>query len=219
MNGAVVYTMALECLVITTPPDHQGDCQREDLLWVQILRQTTSLLLNLTTFSSSHYPMAFLPANATNDDIVRHCSRANPTRIVISEIQGGGSVIRIFHDTVVKRGFGITEDDPINQMRANELIDQAVMRVPRVFRYFSNNDFGYILMEYIEGRTLDSVEDKAPYLQQMLLILEYMAQLQSEVPGPLSRGVAQGFLWIEGDPISPKSIQDIELYYNTRQLK
>ncbi len=163
--------------------------------------------------------MAFLPDDATENDIIRHCSRDNPDRIVVSQVSGGGSVIRIFPDTVVKRSYGMTEYDAINQMKAYELIDPTIVRVPRVFRYFRNKDVGYLLMEYIEGRLLDSIDDKAPYLRQIVRILEHLATIQSDEPGPLGRGLAQGLLWIEADLISPKTIQDIEHYYNTRQLK
>jgi serine/threonine protein kinase len=163
--------------------------------------------------------MAFLPEDATNADIVHHCSPSNPDRIVLSQVSGGGSVVRIFPDTVVKCGYGITENDAINQTKAYELIDPTIIRVPRVLRYFNNNDCGFILMEFIEGRLLETIDDKAPYLQHIARALEHFATIKSEVPGPLSRGLAHGLLWIEADYISPRTIQDIEHYYNTRQLK
>lgn len=59
---------------------------------------------------------------ATEEEIVSQCAWSDPTRIVLHEIPGGYSVIRI-GDAVVKYGFGITQEEALNQSRAYNLID------------------------------------------------------------------------------------------------
>jgi thiamine kinase-like enzyme len=73
-------------------------------------------------------------------------------------------------------------------------------------------------MEYLEGQSLCSVEDPASYLQAVARVLKYLETVRSEKPGPVHGGVSNGYLWLD-ESIAPRTVSDIEEYYNLRQLK
>jgi serine/threonine protein kinase len=161
--------------------------------------------------------MALQYDTATDDEIVQHCRRSNPNRDIISEFEGGRSVIRISEEAVVKCGFGVTQLEAQNQQKAYEMIDPSVIRIPQVYRFFSNRDIGYIIMEYIDGKELSIVEDPDIFLKPMAEVLKSFEQIRYHKPGPFCEGPATGQLWI--DPYIICSVSDIEEYYNTRQLR
>jgi serine/threonine protein kinase len=156
---------------------------------------------------------------ATEDEIIQHCLRSNPNRDVISELDGGLSVIRISGDAVVKCGFGVSQFEAANQQRAYEILDPAIIRVPRVYRFFVSGLDGYIIMEYINGQPVSSIMDPDAYLEPMAKVLKLFEQVQRARPGPFHESVAFGQLWLDYDLIAPATISDIEEYYNKRQLK
>jgi aminoglycoside phosphotransferase len=162
--------------------------------------------------------MAFQYDIATPEDIIEHCSRSNSSREVISELDGGLSVIKLAEDVVVKCGFGGTQLEADNQKLAHELIDPAIIRIPRVHVFFNQGFVGYLVMEYIEGQPLSSIADPASYLQAVVRVLKSFETVRSEKPGPLHGGVANGYLWLD-ETIAPRTVSDIEEYYNLRQLK
>lgn len=165
--------------------------------------------------------MTFQWDTATDDEIVQHCSRSNVNRNVISEIEGGLSVIKISENAVIKYGMGVTRFEAYNQQRAYETLSPAIIRVPQVYHFFVSglNGFGYLIMEYIDGQTMTSVKDPDLYLERMAEVLRCFEQIRQETPGPFHGGVAFGQLWLDYDPIAPTTVSDIEEYYNQRQLK
>ncbi|CAN9241599.1 unnamed protein product [Alternaria alternata] len=164
--------------------------------------------------------MRFTYEKATESQLAQlagHCDRSNPTRDVLYELSGGRSVIKISDDTVVKCGFGVTQEEARNQLRAYDLIDQTIVRVPRVHRFFEKDGTGYIIMEYVDGKPLNPTEDLRA-CDGIARALAHFSQIRSDKPGPLGGGLAYGLLWTEGDWISPTTSSDIENYFNTRQL-
>jgi serine/threonine protein kinase len=156
---------------------------------------------------------------ATEEEIIQHCLRSNPVRDVISELDGGLSVIRISEDAVVKCGFGVSQFEAANQQRAYDILDPAIIRIPQVYRFFVSELNGYLIMEYINGQPVSSMTDPDAYLEPMAKVLKHFEQVQRAKPGPLHESVAFGHLWLDYDPITPVTISDIEEYYNKRQLK
>ncbi|OCL07946.1 kinase-like protein [Glonium stellatum] len=163
--------------------------------------------------------MALRYDTATNDEIVQHCLRSNPDRNVISELEGGLSIIRISEDAIVKCGLGVTEFEARNQQQAYKMIDPAIIRIPRVYRFFAHGYTGYIVMEYVNGQSLSTVEDPNIYLEAMVKVLKHFEKMQHDKPGPFHGGLAYGQLWLDYDLIAPTTISDVEEYYNRRQLK
>lgn len=162
--------------------------------------------------------MTFDYRTASGQDFARFCSRLNPTRIIISEIEGGHSIIKVSNDVVIKCGVDFTQQEADNQKKAFQLIDQTIIQVPRVYRYVAWSNIGYLVMEYIDGEPLRTFDD--PKICAAIgSFLDHFTYIRSDQPGPLGAGPARGILWEARDSISPSSIGDIENYYNTRQLQ
>lgn len=52
----------------------------------------------------------------------------------------------------MKFGFLLSEDEARNQMKAYEILDPGIIRIPRVYRYFTDSQgYGYLVMDYMEG--------------------------------------------------------------------
>lgn len=162
--------------------------------------------------------MALQYDKATNEEIVQYCLRSNSDRDVISEFEGGLSVVKISENAVVKCGFGVTQLEAQNQQQAYKLIDRAIIRIPQVYRFFTSGLAGYIVMEYIKGQPLSSVSDPTSYLQAVAQVLKHFEQVRAGKPGPFHGGLAHGQLWLD-ELIAPATVSDIEEYYNQRQLK
>jgi serine/threonine protein kinase len=154
---------------------------------------------------------------ATEDELVSYCVQS-PVRNVVHKLEGGHSVLRISQDAVVKCGFGITQEEAEDQTQAYHLIDPTIIRVPRVYRYFTRKGIGYIVMEFIDGKPLNLTEDVST-CKKVVKALAHFSRVQNHQPGPLGGGIARGLFWTEGDLISPTCTHDIENYFNTRQLQ
>jgi hypothetical protein len=58
--------------------------------------------------------MVFDYRTALGDDFSRFCFRPDPTRNIISELEGGYIIIRILDEVVIKYGIGITKQEVDN---------------------------------------------------------------------------------------------------------
>lgn len=74
-------------------------------------------------------------------------------------------------------------------------------------------------MEYVKGQALSLIKDPNFYLEVMVKVLKHFEQVQHDKPGPFHGGLACGQLWLDYDSIAPRTIVDVEEYYNRRQLK
>jgi len=93
-----------------------------------------------------------------------------------------------------------------NQSHAWELLNGTpigagrTLRIPRPLRYFQHQNLGYLVMEYLDGITMEdglcqeNVLDVANAIWQ---IHEITSRLNREKPGPLNGGHALGFPWGE----------------------
>jgi hypothetical protein len=131
---------------------------------------------------------------ATKDKIIQHYLRSNPNQDVISELDGGLSVIRISEGVVVKCGFSVSQFEAANQQRAYEILNPAIVRVPLVYHFFANRLHGYIIIEHINGQPLSSIINPDAYLELMAKVLKLFEQVQRARPGPFHKSVAFGQL-------------------------
>ncbi|KAG9236668.1 hypothetical protein BJ875DRAFT_455860 [Amylocarpus encephaloides] len=76
----------------------------------------------------------------------------------------------------------------------------------------------YIVMEYMEGRVLEPVEDPSQ-ICKIADILARLAKIRSSTPGALSGGVSCGILWSESEPPFFHAIEDLEFWFNRRLSK
>jgi hypothetical protein len=151
--------------------------------------------------------------NATNEELAKLCTEANPKRIVLYEFNGSARVVQITESVVVK--IGATDKEARNQNIARTLLNPTIVYVPKVFRSFSLDGCRYLVMEYVQGRSSTELGINEAALR-LLPALEHFATVEGQHAGPLSGGVPSGLLW---DPLQdqpPSSTDEIETYFNRR---
>lgn len=154
----------------------------------------------------------------TNEQIVAWCN--DPNRVIISSLGFSNEVIRI-NNFAIKFGlFG--EQEACNQSKAFRILDQSVVRVPQVYRFFSSMnadgvEVGYLLMDFMDGFRRDKIDDVETILS-ITRVIEHMGTKERAFPGPLSGDVYRGLLWPEIEDITPTSEEDLENYLNSRLL-
>lgn len=94
-----------------------------------------------------------------------------------------------------------------NQSHAWTLLDGTAigggrtLRIPRPMRYVEHEHIGYIIMEYLDGVTMEDdgiCKENIPYVANAISkIHEKTSLLNRERPGPLDGGYAVGFPWGE----------------------
>ncbi|KAK7178148.1 hypothetical protein PMIN03_012785 [Paraphaeosphaeria minitans] len=111
-------------------------------------------------------------------------------------MEGGHSIIRISDDLVIKCGVGVTQQEADNQRKVFQLIDQTIIRVPRVYRYVASLNIGYLVMEFVEGEPLDVFDD--PHICAAIArALDHFAQIRGNQPGPLGTVWFSHLAWNE----------------------
>ncbi|KAJ5562658.1 hypothetical protein N7461_001419 [Penicillium sp. DV-2018c] len=94
---------------------------------------------------------------------------------------------------VVKWGPDVMKEEAENQRIAYELVDNRIVHIPRVYAFFSDEQgWGYIVMEYIEGKVIDPLEDiNAIKRLRVCLIISQHCDMTS--PGLSLAGSVAGF--------------------------
>lgn len=116
-----------------------------------------------------------LPEDFQQASVIASCVNPLPGNIVS---QYGKRIIRISDHAVVKWVPDVTKDEAENQRIAYELVDSRIVRVPRVYFFFSDErDWGYIVMEFIEGKIIDPLEDITT-IEKVTGVLDYFATLR-----------------------------------------
>ncbi|KAK0111645.1 hypothetical protein ONS95_001989 [Cadophora gregata] len=158
-------------------------------------------------------------SSLSHSDIIQRCH--HPDRQIIGGLTYGDLVIKLSEELVVKFGPGVSVAEADNQRAAFSLLDNSIVRVPRVVDFFTSTDRGYtkgyLVMEYIHGDITDSVSVTSKQIDQLVKILTYFSTVQCQRPGPLLKpGVSFGLLWEEnGKPIF-ESVQEMERWLNFR---
>lgn len=150
------------------------------------------------------------------EEIVSRCSQALPDDCLYYQPYGN-KVLRLSDELVVKFGFCLSQDEARNQTKAYELIDQRIVRVPRVYDWFEHEDLGYIVMEFVDGAKARSLDE--PLIAQSLSdIVLYFQSLKSNTVGPLARGPYHPIIFGEDDPPNFQMISDMEAWFNERLM-
>lgn len=115
----------------------------------------------------------------------------------------------------------VTYEEARNQAIAFDLLRKTGVRIPRVYRYFQEAGpsgylpEGYLMMEYIDGKSLDSIEEPHQ-IAQIAGIVSSFSSIYGQIPGPFETEVSHGLLWSEtGEPCFT-SIEDMERWLNFR---
>ncbi|KAF2241896.1 hypothetical protein BU26DRAFT_385176, partial [Trematosphaeria pertusa] len=135
-------------------------------------------------------------------------------------------VVRLADGLVAKYGTGVRREEANNQTFAYYNVDESILRVPRVFRFFEDTSqgsrVGYLIMEYIAGRRLDSIDlDCNPQVMldvaKAVLHLTTLPVPRNQPPGPVGGGVAYGYLWSDEGAQAPfDSVEDMQEWMNKR---
>lgn len=157
--------------------------------------------------------MALPEADFQPASVIAYCANPSPENIIS---QYGKRVIKISDHQVVKWGPGITKEEAENQQIAYERVDRRIVRIPRVYGFFSDEQgWGYLVMEYIKGKIIDPLEDKSA-IEKVASVLDHFSTLKHSVPGPLSGGPCRGLLFPDTEDLVFDSLDGMEKWYNSR---
>jgi serine/threonine protein kinase len=158
-----------------------------------------------------------LHEHSPEDQIIAYCANP-PPESVLAGAEGSNKVVRLSQNAVVKFGIGVTADEANNQREAYKVVDQAVVRIPQVYRFFSDNrNLGYLVMEYMDGTVRQPLEEPF-YIKRVANVLAHLASLHGNVPGCLSGGPCQGLLFPDAERLVFGSVQEMERWFNSRLL-
>jgi len=149
------------------------------------------------------------------EEIIAYCANP-PSDQVLGGAPYGNKVVKLADSTAVKFGIGVKKDEAENQSRAYDLVDSSVVRIPRVYRFFSDKrGLGYIIMEYVDGRIIDPLED-VMLIRRIACVLAHFATLRGYVPGALSGGPSRGLIFPDTESLIFSSTQVMEKWFNSR---
>ena len=160
----------------------------------------------------------------SDDEIVHLCQKVNSHHLkILSRPSSGRKVFNITADVVVKFGLGVTLQEASAQQLAYRKVNNEVLRIPQIYRFFSRQDsesysVGYLVMENIEGMNLEQSKwEESDLLSRVVEAMNALHSIPGDYPGPISGGEAQGSLWSEyGSGKSFREIRDLESYLNER---
>ncbi|KAF1972042.1 hypothetical protein BU23DRAFT_645366 [Bimuria novae-zelandiae CBS 107.79] len=121
----------------------------------------------------------------TDDHIVSLCH--NPMTTILSSPLCLNKVARISNDVAVKFGQFVTVQEFKNQQIAQQSLDSDIVTVPRAYRFFQKEDAGYIIMDYVAGKTLD-LESAKEVVKELGEVLNHIHQHEGMNPGHLEVG-------------------------------
>jgi Phosphotransferase enzyme family len=177
---------------------------------------------------SPHLDQSIEHDTATEEELIAFCTA--PGRETIG---GCPWVVKLSDSAVMKFGKTVYYEEAANLRRAFELLDPAIVRIPRVYRYFERKrnvpasyfqgkmsfpgfveTRGYLVLEYIHGSCITS--DNTNVVAGVITrILEYFSSICHHIPGPLAGGASRGMFWEDDNPTF-SSKEDLEEWINTR---
>lgn len=144
--------------------------------------------------------------------MIASCANPLPGNVVS---QYGTRVIRISDHHVVKWGLDVTEEEFENQRIAYELVDSRMVCIPRVYDFFTDEqDWGYIVMEFMEGEVIDPLDETS--IQRVANVLDHFATLRYNIPGSLYGRACGGLLFPDTGELVFESFDDMEKWFNSR---
>jgi len=153
----------------------------------------------------------------SDTEVIRRCFDTN--RQVLSGVTSGNYVIKLSETVVVKFGKGVSLGEADNQIKAFELLNRTVVRVPRVYRYFEHSGegavlMGFLVMEYIHGEIIES--PNRTQINQIASMVSRFAHIQNQRPGSLQGGASRGLLWGENREPAFRTVDQMERWLNLR---
>ncbi|KAF1994250.1 kinase-like protein [Amniculicola lignicola CBS 123094] len=149
----------------------------------------------------------------TDDQIISLCH--DPATTILSVPQCSNKVVRITDRVAVKFGHFVTAQEFRNQQVAQRRLDANIVNVPTAYRFLQKDDIGYIVMDYVDGDTLDLVSAKN-VVKELGMVLGYIHQQKGTKPGSLGGGPVSGVLWPEHEEVEFLETDDLQLWLNQR---
>lgn len=155
---------------------------------------------------------------AARTAIIQHCANVTEEEI-LGGVENGNLVTELNSNVVVKWGFGVFEQEYLNQLEAFKIVDPRIVRVPKAHDFFTDDaGRGYLVMDLMRGFKKKTIHDDAD-VEALARILQHFATIKSRYPGPLSRqGPSYALLFGESDHPTFKTNQDLEQWFNHRLL-
>ncbi|KAI1908805.1 hypothetical protein LOZ12_006075 [Ophidiomyces ophidiicola] len=142
-------------------------------------------------------------------------------------------VLSLSSDIVVQYGIGITSSRAAMQEYAYKRVDQAVVRIPKVYRFFMYRSanrscsYGYLFMEYMKGKTVleldeatENNEASTALTKQISGIAVHLLSIKAPdgtPPGPVNGAPPDGYLWgDDGSDTAFASAADWNTWLNRR---
>lgn len=155
---------------------------------------------------------------ATINTLIALCSSASCQILSRTSYGSGKRIVKISEQVVIKFGIGVTESEANNQRRTYLLFDSKVVRVLRVYRFFIEKQYGYIVMKYMTNEILTLLKDQR-FIRRIARVLAHLAEISYRILGSLKSGVPRNFFWFENEDLFFMNIMDIEKYFNSRLTK
>lgn len=98
---------------------------------------------------------------------------------------------------------------------AYELVDSCIVCIPHGYAFFSDEwGWGYIVMEFIEGKAINPLED-ITVIKKVAGVLDYFATLRHTIPGSFCGGFCRGLLFPETEDLIFDSLDKMEKWFNS----
>jgi serine/threonine protein kinase len=152
-------------------------------------------------------------ATLTDDQIISLCH--DPATVILSVPDCSNRVVRITDSLAVKFGLFVTFQEFRNQQVAQQRLDADIVNVPRAYRFIQKEEIRYIVMDYIEGNTLDLAGAK-DRIEELGNILNHIHQQGATNPGSLGSGPVTGVLWPEHEEVEFSESDDLQIWLDRR---
>lgn len=156
--------------------------------------------------------------NALSDDEIATLCENPDIRLNSTEVARG--VAKLSDEITVKFGRAITDEEVANQKFAYEYSLKSDVIVPKIYRFFRIDDKAYIVMDFIDGVTLDEINcrEHPGFIDRLALAIHSLfSQIPCGPPGPTNGGIPRGYLFSEDGAFTTfNSIPKLNKWMNTR---
>jgi serine/threonine protein kinase len=160
--------------------------------------------------ASTVHPLYIMSA-LTDDQIISLCH--DPATKVLSAQQCSNKVVLIMDSLAVKFGHYVTAEEFKNQQAAQQRLSADIVNVPRAYRFVQKEAVGYIVMDYVDGKTLDLVSARN-MAEELGKVLNYIHRQEATIPGSLGGGPVSGVLWPEHEEVEFSESDDLQLWFD-----
>lgn len=136
-------------------------------------------------------------SSLSNSDIALLCRNPN---VIISGDPSVRCLAKISDDVIVKCGWSVTHEEAANQEFVYKFSCTCDLKVPKIYRYFRRHNIGYIVMEFINGTSLEKVlfHEHLGLVQRLAKAIHGLfQQIPVDFPGPRNGGIPRGYVFSE----------------------